>query len=128
MNKFLRYSAVGLILLATFIPLYVENRLFFPFITGKAFAFRILVEIIFALWLMLILRDKRYAPKFSWLLVGVTAFTAFILVADFAGMNPLRSLWSNSERMEGWVMIVHLWAYFIAVTSIFGSGEEGRRM
>ena len=33
-------------------PLYVANSNFFPFITGKAFAFRIIVEIVLVLWLV----------------------------------------------------------------------------
>lgn len=127
-TKILRNASLGLIFLTVFIPLYVNNSLFFPFITGKAFAFRIIVEILFALWFVLMLRDKRYAPKFSWLSVAITLFVVAVFVADLLGLNALRSLWSNFERMEGWVTIVHLWAYFLAVTSIFGTGSEGRRM
>ena len=66
-TKILRNASLFLIFIIPFIPLYVANSMFFPFITGKAFAFRILVEIIFALWLALMLYDKKYAPKFSWL-------------------------------------------------------------
>jgi tetratricopeptide (TPR) repeat protein len=128
MTKFLRYTTLTLVSLTTLIPLYVDNSLFFPFITGKAFAFRIMVEIGFALWLLLVLRDKKYAPKFSWLLALVSGFVVVTLIADLAGVNPLRSLWSNFERMEGWVTVIHLWAYFVMTTSLFGSGEEGRRM
>src|SRR4051812_44804050 len=127
-TKILRNLSLGLIFLTAFIPLYVSNSLFFPFITGKAFAFRIIVEILFALWLVLVLRDKKYAPRFSWLSAVITGFAVVVLIADLAGVNPIRSLWSNFERMEGWVTIIHLWAYFIVVTSVFGSGEEGRRM
>ncbi len=127
-TKMLRNISLALIFIIPFIPLYVANSMFFPFITGKAFAFRIIVEIIFALWIALMLYDKRYAPKFSWLSLAVTFFMIVALITDLLGMNPLRSIWSNFERMEGWVMIVHLWAYFMAVTGIFGTGEEGRRI
>ena len=120
-TKILKNINLALIFLVLIIPLYVSNNLFFPFITGKGFVFRILVEIIFAIWVVLMLRDRKYAPKFSWLSVMVTVFALVVLVADLLGMNPIRSLWSNFERMEGWIVIVHLWAYFMAVTSIFGS-------
>ncbi len=128
MTQFLRYTSIALIFLTTFIPLYVNNALFFPFITGKGFAFRIIVEILFAIWLLLVLRDKKYAPKYSHISALVTGFVFVILIADLFGLNPVRSIWSNFERMEGWVTIIHLWAYFIVTTSVFGSGEEGRRM
>jgi len=127
-TKILRYACLLLIFLTPFIPLYVANSLFFPFITGKAFAFRIIVEILCALWLLLLLRDKKYAPRFSWLSVVATVFMISVFISDILGLAPLRSLWSNFERMEGWVVIVHLWAYFVITSSIFGAGSEGKRM
>ena len=43
-----------------FLPLYIEPAMLFPFITGKNFAFRMIVEILFALWIGLaILRAKE---------------------------------------------------------------------
>ncbi len=123
-HKTLRNTTLALLFLIPFIPLYVDNGLFFPFITGKAFAFRFIVEIAFALWLLLLLRDKKYAPKFSAISLIATLFVIAIFVADVAGVNPLRSLWSNFERMEGWVVLIHLWAYFIVATSMFGSSKD----
>lgn len=129
---------IGLALVA-FLPIYVANPLFFPFITGKAFAFRILVEIIFALWLILVLREKgtadagterSVAPRINSLTIAVTVFILITFVADVFGFNFLRSIWSNFERMEGWMTIIHLWAYFVVLSSIFGaniSGHEGRK-
>jgi len=101
---------------------------FFPFITGKGFYFRILVEIAFAGWLALTLVDTKYRPKWTPLTMGVTAFALITLIADLMGVNPLRSLWSNFERMEGWITIIHLWAFFITATGVFTAGEEGRRI
>ena len=37
--------------------------LFFPFITGKNFFFRIVVEILFALWAAAAIFDKKYRPR-----------------------------------------------------------------
>ena len=94
------------------------NNMFFPFITGKAYVFRILVEAAFAVWLVLALFDKNARPKISPLLLGVTAFTIVALVADLAGYNPIRSLWSNFERSEGWITIIHLWGFFMVTVSV----------
>ena len=132
-NSVLKYSVFALLAIVLFIPLYVSNPLFFPFITGKAFAFRMIVEIALALWLVLVLRERgthvastehSVAPKVNKLTIAVTAFTLIVLVADLFGMNVMRSIWSNFERMEGWVTIVHLWAYFIILSSVFGTGQE----
>ncbi len=40
------------------------------------------------------------------------------LIADLSGINPIRSLWSNFERSEGWITIIHLWAYFMVLASV----------
>lgn len=117
-NLFKYPIIIGLFIIP-FIPLYVANGLFFPFIGGKAFVFRIIVEIVFALWLVLMWRDKSYAPRFSWMTGVVTIFAVVALLADLLGFNPLRSIWSNFERMEGWMTIVHLWGYFMVLTSVF---------
>lgn len=139
-NTILKYSIIIGLALISFIPLYIADPLFFPFITGKAFAFRIIVEIIFTLWIILVLREKGtevvgtgkgVAPRLNCLTTGITAFTIVVLIADLLGYNPLRSIWSNFERMEGWITIVHLWAYFIVMSSVFGRANiaesEGRR-
>lgn len=100
-----------------FIPLIVTDSMFFPFITGKNFTFRILVEIAFAAWAVLALLDVKYRPRFSWTLVGLSAVTVVMLFANALGELPAKSFWSNYERMDGYVTIVHLFMYFVA----FGS-------
>src|SRR3989344_9346292 len=88
-------------------------NLLFPFITGKIFLFRIIVEIIFGAWLLLVLFDKKYLPKASFLLWALLIFLASIAVADMLSVNPAKSIWSNYERMEGLVTHIHLFLYFI---------------
>ena len=128
LQKTFRFIALAALFLIPIFPLIVENSLFFPFITGKAFYFRILVEIGFASWLILSFLDAKYRPKLTPLFVGVTVFAVVALVADLLGVNPIRSLWSNFERMEGWITIAHLWAFFVTAEGLFGAGEEGRRV
>lgn len=109
---------VGLFIVP-FIPLYVSNTLFFPFITGKAFVYRTIVEIIFALWLSLIFLFNEYRPKKTVLLYALTAFIAVATLATIFGANPYRSFWSNFERMEGLVAYFHHFAYFLVLASVF---------
>ncbi len=92
--------------------------MFFPFITGKNFTFRIVTEIIFAAWLILALTDKAYRPKKSWILYSLTIFVGVMALADIFSANPFKSFWSNYERMEGWVTLAHLLAYFIVMISV----------
>lgn len=118
MKDFLQAIVYGGLFLVLFLPLFVANDLFFPFITGKNFAFRAIVEIIFGSWIILALLDARYRPKFSWLLVTFTLFTAIISLAAILGVDPSTSFWSNYERMDGIVTIIHLFLFFVVLGSM----------
>ncbi len=102
-----------------FIPFVVTSSLFFPFITGKAFLWRILVEIIFATWLLLAFYAEEYRPKKSPLLLALAAFIVVIGVADLFGVAPHLSFWSNYERMEGFLALLHLGAFFLVISTVF---------
>src|SRR3989338_3144968 len=120
-NDSLRYGILSGLFLTPFISFIVLNDFFFPFITGKAFVFRIIIEIITLLWLLLILRDKSYAPKFSWIFIAVVTFLGVMTLADIFSVNPFKSFWSNFERMEGLITLFHLGAYFIVASSILNT-------
>ncbi len=104
-----------------FIPLIVSASMFFPFITGKNFAFRIITEIIFAAWILLALRLPEFRPKRSYLLCALSAFLLVMLLADVFGANPFKSFWSNFERMEGYITLAHLFAYFLVASSVLST-------
>ncbi|MDB5237301.1 MAG: hypothetical protein JWL88_403 [Parcubacteria group bacterium] len=110
-----------------FLALYVDNALFFPFIAGKAFAFRILVEIATAGWVVLAFADKRYRPQFSWILAFYGLFTVWMLLADSFGVNAHKALWSNFERMDGWVTLVHVFLFFVVAGAVFGADKLWRK-
>ena len=50
MKSITRFISLAALFLVPIFPLIVANSFFFPFITGKAFYFRLLVEIAFAAW------------------------------------------------------------------------------
>ena len=119
MKDILKYSIWAGIYGTLIIPFIVVNGTFFPYITGKAFVFRILVEIIFGLWLILIIKDKQFRPKWSWILGIIGLFVFILLMADINAVAPFKAFWSNYERMEGWVTFAHLFAYFLVFSSMF---------
>jgi len=108
----------GGLFLVLCLPLYVENDFFFPFITGKNFAFRILVEIVFAAWILLALWDVQYRPKFSWILPAFGSLLVIMFAANALGEYPLQSFWSNFERMDGYVTLVHVFLYTLVLGSV----------
>ncbi|MBU2109637.1 O-antigen ligase family protein, partial [Patescibacteria group bacterium] len=117
----IRYLILGGIFILPVTVLIVAESLFFPFITGKNFFFRILVEILLGLWLILAIYDKRYRPKKSWILYFLTAFIAVLVLSTIFSANPYRSFWSNYERMEGLITFLHLFAYFLVFTAVLNT-------
>ncbi len=123
-KNILRYSVLTGLFIIPFIPFIVPSAMFFPFISGKGFAFRILVEIVFGLFVILAFLDTQYRPKLSWITKSVLIFTGAVLLTDLLGVNVSKSLWSNYERMEGFVLIAHLCLYYIAATSVFNTASK----
>lgn len=102
-----------------FVTLYVENDYFFPFITGKNFAFRIVVEIVVALWVLLALLDRTYRPKFSWLLTSFGALMVVMFLSSLFAIHPATSFFSNFERMDGFITLVHVFLLMVVLGSVF---------
>lgn len=123
MEKVLRWAVLCGIFALPFVVLFVSKSLFFPFITGKNFVFRIIVEIIASLWLSLALVNPRFRPRHSIIFWAIAAFVAIMALANAFGVNPARSFWSNYERMEGWVTLAHLLLYFIVSVSVMKTEE-----
>ena len=113
----------ALLYIVPFVPLFLSDSLLFPYITGRTFLFRIAVEIALALWLGLALIDKEYRPRWTPITIALTLFLAIMGIADAFGANPYRSFWSNYERMEGFVGLLHLGAYFLLLATVFRSKE-----
>ena len=123
LKDLLRFIVLGSVFATPFICLYVAESMFFPFITGKNFTFRILVEIMLGAWALLMFLDSTYRPRFSWILAAAGAFLAIIAIADFNGVNQYRSFWSNYERMEGLITHAHLFLYFIISASVLATEQ-----
>src|SRR6185437_7142376 len=113
-----RWVVLAALFVIPFLVLYVSNSLFFPFITGKGFAFRILVEAAAAAWVVLAFVEPKYRPKFSWTLALYGALVVWMFIADAASLSPLKAFWSNFERMDGWVTLIHLFVFFVVAGSV----------
>ncbi len=132
--KFLRYLIIGGLFLTPFIVLIVSDfrngesvlALFFPFISGKNFAFRIIIEIIFGSWIILAILDPKYRPRPSMILWSILIFLGVITIADINSVYPYKSIWSNFERMEGLVGMLHLGAFFLVASSVLKSEKLWR--
>lgn len=107
-----------------------NGGLFFPFISGKNLIFRSLVEIAFAGWAVLALYDSSYRINIrkSPIMIAYSAFIVVILLADLFGVDRERSMWSNFERMEGFVGHIHFFAYFFVLTVMVRTLADWQKM
>ncbi len=99
-------------------PFFIASSFLFPFITGKAYFFRIIVEIIFVTWIFLAVNDPTYRPKKSWLMTIFTLFVASMAISTALSPNPFKSFWSNFERMDGYITLLHLFLLFVVMGSV----------
>ncbi len=114
-----RYCMVGCLFLVTLVPTIVFSAYFFPFITGKNFFFRILVEIAAVAWVVTWFTTPQYRPRATAMTIALTVFTLIIAAADVFGISPFKSFWSNFERMEGFVTLAHLALFALMTTTVF---------
>ncbi|MDB5187725.1 MAG: hypothetical protein JWO50_245 [Candidatus Kaiserbacteria bacterium] len=124
----LRWIVITGIFLLPFIPTIVASSMFFPYITGKNFAFRVIVEVITGAWIALALVDARYRPKRSWILGAFGIFVIIIAIADAQGAYPFKSFWSNFERMDGWVTLIHTYLYLCVATAMMHTENLWKRL
>ena len=81
-EKTLSWIVKGGLLLVLLLPFLVTRSMYFPFITGKNFAFRILIEILAVFWVWLMLTSPRFRPKLSFLTVAYSAFIGVLILAN----------------------------------------------
>ncbi len=107
----------AVVLLTPFINI---DSWFFPYITGKSVFFRVVVELILGGWLILVVMNPRFRPPYwSPILISFVVFTAVMGLANLLGVDPVNSFWSNFERMEGYITILHLLALLVVAMSVF---------
>ncbi len=114
----LRYIVLGGAFLIPFSVFVFSSDLFFPYVGGKNFAFRAIAGSMTTAWLALAFLDTSYRPKKHALLYALIGFTGIIGIATIFSFDPLRSFWSTFERMEGYVTILFLAGYMLAISSV----------
>ena len=125
--KFFFYLAVFCV------PIVVITTLF-PFIVGKYAWFRISVDISLIFLLVgLILNDKGevFLKRIYWIfkqpiVIAMSVFVVIFLLACFFGVDPTISFWSNFERGEGGLQIIHLYVFFLLLISLFKEEKDWR--
>jgi hypothetical protein len=123
-DDILKYGIMAMVYLTLLTPFIVSGSLYFPYITGKAHMLRLFIEIGFSLYIILAIRNKNFLPKKSPLMWAALVFTIILGIATLNAEDPSRSFWSNFERMEGYVHMLHMFAFFLMTTAVFKTKQS----
>jgi len=99
-----------------FIPLIVDGDYYFPYITPKTLAFKIAVEALFLAYLALAVKKPEYRPKLNFVLLLFIVYLAVVFISSSLAGSFNLSFWSNNERSEGLVLLLHLLLYLIMLS------------
>lgn len=107
-------------------PLVIDRRLFFPYVTGSALYFRLIVEALFLLWLIFVLIYPKFRPKLNILIGSIGIYLLALIAATVFSPNPYLSFWGDAERMMGLFSTLHFFALFLIGTTLFKDKKELR--
>ncbi len=99
-----------------FVPLIVGSSYYFPYIVPKTLAFRVIVEVIFLAFLGLAILRKEYRSKFNLVLVLFFFYLVTVFISSALSGSFNFSFWSNNERSEGLLLLLHLFIYLIVLS------------
>jgi len=119
----------GLIYLTLFIPIIIPTGLTYPHTFGKQTIFYGIIELLFGLYLILCLINKKYWPRFKyltrkrwqwdWINICVTLFIILLSVSTIFSENIALSFWGTIAWTNGLLLIWHLYILFIVARSVF---------
>jgi O-antigen ligase len=118
--------------IAVFSILVVMSSIQFPFIGGKDFFFRFVIELAFScmvLW-WAFEADKDNAEQrvnallHKPLVIAVSAFVAMFELASIFAYDSHAAFWSNYERGEGGFQMLHYYLFFLLLVFLFSTEKE----
>ena len=122
---------------AIFCVIFVTSSTLFPFIVGKYVVFRTAVDLALITFLLgVIFRKHEWESLASRarrvfrhpLFIAVSVFVFFFLLASFFAYDPHAAFWSNFERGEGGLQMLHLYVFFLLLLLLFRTDEEWRKI
>jgi O-antigen ligase len=116
----------GIVLIALFPLIGDYTNLFFPL--GRDILFRIVVEVLFFAYLVLIILEKRYFPSLSPLLISLFLFLLASGIATLFSLQPQFSLWGNIFRGHGFFSQIHYFVFFVILVAVVRTWEEWNKI
>ncbi len=107
------------VFLSLLTPLIINSNLIFHFNSPRAIFFMLMAQVVFFAWLILITFNKEYRPQFNLVTIFLTLFVGSLTLSTIFSVDFITNFWSNQERSMGLLMHLHLYGFFLAVSSTF---------
>ncbi len=120
LGKILKYF----VYISAFMPLIIFSEFMSPFHFGKVTIFRVAVEVMAVIYVMLVLKDRSFLPKLNNLFWTVTLFMLTFGLATLTSVIPYQSFWGTLERMGGLFSFIHFWAFFVISAAVMREKEN----
>ena len=123
--KTIWYIFFALVLSSLLTPVWVFKEPLFPYITSKAFFFRIVIEAALPFYYYCLFVNPKLRPKLTQPLnLAVLIFLVINIITSVAGVNVSRSFLGNFERMGGTWYLAHLTLLFFYVQAVGQAGGK----
>ena len=118
--KWLRW----LVYASAFVPLIIFSQYVSPFHFGKVVVLRSIVQVMLALYVLLVWRDRSYMPKSHPILWTFLAFTLAFTLTTVTGVAFLQSFWGTLERMGGLFTFWHYFIFYVIAASVMRTRND----
>ena len=120
---------IKLCLLAiAFIPLIIDNSVFFGAITGKSFFLRFIVALVSILFLSYFFYNKKFRDRVNEkvnliiknpIFISVLVFFFLYIISTIFAIDKYTAFWGDLQRGEGLVGMLYFFAFFVFTLIIF---------
>ena len=102
-----------------FIPLLAfPSKFVFPFIVPKIVVFRILVEAMVGVWLLIVIHPRNRPTLWTPISLALFLYLVSLSVSTVLGVDPYNSFWDTQERMLGVYTLLHYFAFYCVATTV----------
>jgi O-antigen ligase len=121
----------ALLYIVPFTVIVFTPNLYYPYVTGKAFFFRLIIE---AALLLLFMAYAQAAPLAfkkalrSPLTIPIGIFLGITLIATIFGIDPSLSFWGSFERSEGVFQLLHYGALYFMLLMFFTEFSDWKKL
>ena len=122
--KFIRFG----VYLTAFVSLIVFKDFISPFHFGKVIVFRILIEVLGVVYLVLVLKNQTYLPRRDNIFWAFLLFTLAFTLATATSVLRYPSFWGTLERMGGLWTFWHYFLFYVILTSVLNKREHWHRI